>query len=238
MTGNTSSLMRRYAGKALVGTMGVLLVGSLAVLGGSLTDTGPTLAQAQAGQEVTQLEADLVTAQSALQAEHDVLLNSLPGVNVERIRRDQATGRALLLGLTDASASTRTIDETRAVLDARYEVFDAQSQALSVFLPDWVKATRGAGTAYTLAELDIDLSDTQARGYSYVGLARLDSVSASGGLAVDTQYVVLIYSTEASDGTVISLEAHRLSDRSREALAAADSTDTDTDTGNNTDEED
>ncbi|MFD4681263.1 hypothetical protein [Streptomyces sp. NPDC058461] len=168
---------------------------------------------------------NLDDARAKLATQHTALLVQLPGVDIERVNRDRATGRSLLLSLTDSSASTRTVKEQQVLLDASYGVLDHKSRVRTEFVPEWMTATgatKGAGTTYTLADLDIDVSRTQGLNYSYTGVAPFDPVRVGPdrNSAAKSEFVVFTYAT-SQDGTTTSLNAYRSSRKTRDALAAA-----------------
>ncbi|WP_424863105.1 hypothetical protein [Streptomyces sp. MMS24-I29] len=223
MTGNVKHWLRDHAGKVLVCGTGALLALSVVSLGTSLLAGESDEAETQAAQLIAKLEDDLVAAQDALETKHEALLTALPGVDTERVRRDAATGRSVLLSLTDSSASSRDVKQTQVLLDARYEFLDTGSRALTEFIPEWMTTTgsgRGVGTVYTPAQLDIDVSGIHGQDYSYVGVARMDPVAVSGPDSAKSEYVVLTYRT-AQDGAVTSLDVYRASDKTRDLLVAA-----------------
>ncbi|KAB7839528.1 hypothetical protein [Streptomyces mobaraensis] len=216
--------LRQHAGKVLLGGTGALLALSVATLGASLLSDGPAASDTQADAVVHKLEGDLGEAQAKLAARHTALLVQLPGMDIERVNRDRATGRSLLLSLTDSSASTRTVREQQVLLDARYGFLDHKSRVLTEFVPEWMTATgatKGAGTMYTLADLDIDVSRVQGLTYSYTGVARLDPVRVGPdrNRAAKSKLVVFTYST-SQDGQVTSLDAYRASSKTHGVLAA------------------
>ncbi|WP_327357880.1 hypothetical protein [Streptomyces sp. NBC_01304] len=217
--------LRQRAGKILLGGTGALLVLSVATLGASLLSDGPAPSDTQADSVVQKLEGNLANAQAQLATRHTALLVQLPGMDIERVNRDRTTGRSLLLSLTGSSASTRTVKEQQALLDARYGFLDHQSRVLTEFVPQWMTATgatKGTGPTYRLADLDIDVSRVQGQNYSYTGMARLDPVhvGTDQNSAAKSEFAVFTYST-SPDGTVTSLDAYRASDKTRGTLAAA-----------------
>lgn len=217
--------LRDHAGKVMVGATGGLLAISLFSLGGAVLDDGSAGAEAQAQQMKAGLEKDAKAAEASLETAHEKLLADLPGIDAERVKRDQASGRSVLLSLTDCSASSRDLKGAQLELDARYDFLDTGSRALTEFLPEWLATTggsKGPGTAYALTSVEIDPSGVQALDYSYVGLARLDPISTDGKPATaKPEFVAFQYTTE-QDGSVSGFEANRLSSRSRDALLAAD----------------
>jgi hypothetical protein len=216
--------LRDRAGTVLVGCTGALLALALLVLGSSQFGGGADAAQTKADKLVGRLNRDLTAAQADLKIKHEKLLADLPGVDVERADRDEAMGRSVLLSLTDSSASTRTVGQTQVLLDARYAFLTPTSRTLTEFIPEWMAAT-GSGQrqarTYALRELTIDVSGVQGLDYTYVGMARLEPISASGSTTAGSEYVVFTYSTK-HDGTVSSFEAYGVSSRTRAALVAAD----------------
>ncbi|MFJ5724724.1 hypothetical protein [Streptomyces sp. NPDC093149] len=207
--------LRQHAGKILLGGTGALLALSVVTLGASLLSDGPAASDTQADAVVQKLERNLGDAQAKLATQHTALLVQLPGMDIERVNRDRATGRSLLLSLTDSSTSTRTVKEQQVLLDARYDFLDHKSRVLTEFVPDWmtaIGATKGAGTTYTLADLDIGVSRVQGLNYSYTGVARLDPVrfGPDQNSAAKSEFLVFTYST-SHDGTVTSLDAYRAS---------------------------
>lgn len=171
--------LRQHGGRILLGGTGVLLALSVVTLGASLLSDGPAASGTQADAAVRKLEGKLSDAQAKLATQHTALLTQLPGMDIERVKRDRATGRSLLLSLTDSSASARTVKEQQVLLDARYGFLDHTSRVLTEFVPEWMTvtgATKGTGTRYTLADLDIDVSRVQGLNYSYTGVAWLDPV--------------------------------------------------------------
>jgi len=217
--------LRQHAGKILLGGTGALLALSVVTLGASLLSDGPAASDTQADAVVQKLEGNLGDARAKLATQHTALLVQLPGMDTERVNRDRATGRPLLLSLTDSSASTRTVKEQQVLLDARYDFLDHKSRVLTEFVPEWMTATgatKGAGTTYTLADLDIDVSRVQGLNCSCTGVARLDPVRVGPdqNSAAKSEFVVFTYAT-SQDGTVTSLDAYRASGQTRDALAAA-----------------
>lgn len=217
--------LRQHAGKILLGGTGALLVLSVVTLGAGLLSDGPAASDTQADAVVQKLEGNLGDAQAKLATQHAALLVQLPGMDIERVNRDRSTGRSLLLSLTDSSTSTRTVKEQQVLLDARYDFLDHKSRVLTEFVPEWMTATgatKGAGTTYTLADLDIGVSRVQGLNYSYTGVARLDPVRVGPdqNSAAKSEFLVFTYST-SQDGTVTSLDAYRASSKTRDTLAAA-----------------
>ncbi|MEU9167894.1 hypothetical protein AB0D34_08870 [Streptomyces sp. NPDC048420] len=217
--------LRQHAGKFLLGGTGALLALSLVTLGAGLLSDGPAAPDTQADAVVHKLEGNLGDARAKLATQHTALLVQLPGVDIERVNRDRASGRSLLLSLIDSSASTRTVKEQQVLLDARYGFLDHMSRVLTAFVPEWMTATgatRGAGTTYTLADLDIDVSRVQGLNYAYTGVARLDPVRVGPdqNSAAKSEFVVFTYAT-SQDGTATSLDAYRASRKTLDALAAA-----------------
>ncbi|MGW5927732.1 hypothetical protein ACWF2L_15985 [Streptomyces anulatus] len=224
MNEEIKDMLRQHAGKILLGGTGALLALSVFTLGSSLLSDGPAATDTQAGALVRRLEGNLGDAQTKLATQHKALLAQLPGMDIERVTRDRGTGRSLLLSLTDSSASTRAVKEQQVLLDARYGFLDHESRVLAGFVPEWMTATgatKGAGTTYTLADLDIDVSRVRGLDYSYTGVARLDPVRVGPHQngAAKSEFVVFTYST-SQDGTVTSLDAYRASSKTRDALAA------------------
>ena len=216
---------REHAGKLVVGATGAVLALSLVSLGTTLSGSASAGPEAQPDQLVVKLEADLEKTQRDLRTSHDRVLADLSGVDHERAGRDEATGRSVLLSLTDTSASSRTVKQAQVLLDTRYEFLDNKSRTLVEFIPGWMAATRqgrGVATTFALRELTIDVSGVRGLDYSYVGTARLESVTASGSGSVRSEYVLFTYST-SQDGTVTSFEVFRASSRTRDALVAAGS---------------
>jgi hypothetical protein len=216
--------LRNRAGKVLVCSTGALLTVSLLLMGTSPLGGDSAEVGAQAGRLVATLEGDLSKAQGDLKAKHEKLLADLPGVDTERADRDEATGRSVLLSLTDSSASTRDVKRTQALLDARYEFLTPSSRVLTEFIPEWMAAIgsgHGIGTTYTLGALDIDVSSVQGLDYGYIGLARLDPVAIGDRSTATSEYVLFGYSTK-QDGTVSSFEACRASSRTRDSFVAAE----------------
>ncbi|MFJ3858312.1 hypothetical protein ACIPRL_18955 [Streptomyces sp. NPDC090085] len=214
--------LRLHAGRILLGGTGALLALSVVALGASLLGGGPAASDHQAHAVVQKLEGNLSDARTELAAQHTALLAQLPGVDIERVNRDRATGRSLLLSLTDSSASSRTVKEQQALLDTRYGFLDHESRVLTEFVPEWMTATgatTGAGTTYALADLDLHVSRVQGLNYSYTGVARLDPVRVGPdrNSAAKSEFVVLTYST-SQDGTATSLDAYRASSKTRDAL--------------------
>ncbi|MEU0030654.1 hypothetical protein [Streptomyces sp. NPDC006335] len=217
--------LRQHAGKILLGGTGALLALSMVTLGASLLSDGPAASDTQADAVVHKLEGNLGDARAKLAMQHTALLVQLPGMDIERVNRDRATGRSLLLSLTDSSASTRTAKEQQVLLDARYGFIGHKSRVLTEFVPEWMTATgatKGTGTTYTLADLDIDVSRVQGLNYSYTGVVRLDPVrvGTDQNSAIKSEFVVFTYAT-SQDGAVTSLDANRASSKTRDALTAA-----------------
>lgn len=225
MNEETKDKLRQHAGKILLGGTGALLALSVVTLGAGLLSDGPAASDTQADAVVQKLESNLSDAQAKLATQHTALLVQLPGMDIERVNRDRATGRSLLLSLTDSSTSTRTVKEQQVLLDARYDFLDHKSRVLTEFVPEWMTATgatKGAGTTYTLADLDIGVSRVQGLNYSYTGVARLDPVRVGPdqNSAAKSEFLVFTYST-SHHGTVTSLDAYRASSKTRDTLAAA-----------------
>ncbi|MCQ6272050.1 hypothetical protein M8J71_16385 [Pseudarthrobacter sp. R1] len=214
--------VRARAGKVLVCSTGTLLALSLLSLALALLADGSADADAKADQLIVQLQGKQEDAQSALETKHARLLAALPGMDAERADRDRAAARSVLLSLTDSSAASRTVKETQAALDARYAFLGTSSRILTEFIPEWMAATgagKGAGTAYQLADFDVDVAAVKGLDYSYIGVARLDPVSADGKSTAKSEYVVFTFAT-GQDGTVASFEAYRASGRTRDQLVA------------------
>lgn len=208
--------VRARTGKVLVCFTGLLLTTAVVMMGLTLTSDQNADAENQAGGLIARLQNDLDASQDELRAKHTKLLAELPGLDIERVGRDRATGRGVLLSLTGSSATTRTVRQTQVLLDARYSFLDHKSRVLTEFVPEWMAATgvtQGSGTVYQLADLDITLTGVQSLDYSYVGVARLDPV----GKPAKSELVVFTYTT-AQDGTVSSLDAYRVSSRTRDEL--------------------
>ncbi|MFM9539896.1 hypothetical protein [Streptomyces turgidiscabies] len=225
MNEKTKDKLGQHAGKILLGGTGALLALSVVTLGAGLLSDGPAASDTQADAVVHKLEGNLGDARARLATRHTALLAQLPGMDIERVNRDRATGRSLLLSLTDSSASTRTVKEQQILLDARYAFLNNKSRVLTGFVPEWMTATgatKGAGTTYMLADLDIDVSRVQGLNYSYTGVARLDPVRVGPdrNSAVKSEFAVFTYGT-SQDGTATSLDAYRASSKTRDALAAA-----------------
>ncbi|MFE7117380.1 hypothetical protein ACFU99_18400 [Streptomyces sp. NPDC057654] len=217
--------LRQHAGKVLLTGTGALLALSVVTLGAGLLGDGPAASDTQADAAVRQLEGSLSDARARLTTQHTRLLVQLPGMDIGRVNRDRATGRSLLLTLTDSSASTRPVKEQQVRLDARYDFLGHTSRVLTEFVPQWMTATgatRGTGMTYALADLDIDVSRVRGLNYFYTGVARFDPVRVGPdhNSAVKGEFVVFTYST-SQDGTVTSLDAYRASGRSRDALGAS-----------------
>ncbi|MCM2392701.1 hypothetical protein [Streptomyces albipurpureus] len=217
--------LRQHAGKILLGGTGALLALSVFTLASGLLSNGPAATGTQAYALVQKLEGNLGNAKTKLATQHAALLAQLPGMDIERVNRDRATGRSLLLSLTGSSASTRAVKEQQVLLDARYGFLDHESRVLTEFVPGWMTvtgATKGAGTTYTLGDLDINVSRVQGLNYSYTGVARLDPVRVgpAQNSAARGEFAVFTYST-SQDGTVTSLDVYLASSRTRDALAAA-----------------
>ncbi|MFJ6484200.1 hypothetical protein ACIQK6_29340 [Streptomyces sp. NPDC091682] len=225
MNEETKDKLRLHAGRILLGGTGALLALSVVTLGASLLSDAPAASDVQDDAVVQKLEGNLSDAQTELAAQHKALLAQLPGVDIERANRDRTTGRSLLLGLTDSSATSRTVKEQQALLDARYGFLDHESRVLTEFVPEWMTATgatKGAGTTYALADLDVHVSRVQGLNYSYTGVARLDPVRVgpTQSSTAKSEFVVLTYST-SQDGTATSLDAYRASSKTRDALVGA-----------------
>ncbi|MGW2984297.1 hypothetical protein [Streptomyces goshikiensis] len=217
--------LHQHARKMLLGGTGALLALSVFTLASGLLSNGPATTDTQADALIQKLEGSLGDAKTKLAAQHSALLAQLPGMDIERVNRDRATGRSLLLSLIDSSASTQTVKEQQELLDARYAFLDHGSRALTEFVPEWMTATgatKGAGTTYTLADLDIDVSRVQGLNYSYTGVARLDPVrvGTDQSSAARGEFTVFTYST-SQDGTVTSLDIYMASSKTRDVLAAA-----------------
>lgn len=220
MIDDIKSWLRPRAGLVLCICTGLALALSLTSLVGTMGSTSQADADAQAQQLIEDLEADLATAQEELQAEHLDLLAQLPGMDIERVRRDQGQGRSLVLTFTGTSTSALPTQEIQQGLDGRYEFLDTSSRSLTEFIPEWKAATNG--TSYVLGDLDITLQSVQSLDYSYVGLARLDPAKVEGESPTSkSEFVIFTYST-TSDGTVTSFEMYRASSSTRDALLAQD----------------
>ncbi|MFJ4316669.1 hypothetical protein ACIP46_15445 [Streptomyces lavendulae] len=225
MKGEINDKLRLHAGRILLGGTGALLALSVVTLGARLLSDGSAVPDIQDNAVVQNLEGNLSDARTEFAARHTALLAQLPGVDIERVNRDRTTGRSLLLGLTDSSASSRTVKEQQALLDARYGFLDHESRVLTEFVPEWMTATgatKGAGTTYALADLDVQVSRVQGLNYSYTGVARLDPVrvGTDQSSAAKSEFVVFTYST-SQDGTATSLDAYRASAKTRDALVGA-----------------
>jgi hypothetical protein len=221
--------LRARAGKVLVIGTGSLLAISLLSLGTNVLGAGPEDANAQAQVLVDELESDLETTRTELADQHRELLAGLPGMDIERVGRDRATGRTLLLSLTDSSASSQNVLETQQRLDARYEALDPDSRTLTEFIPEWMAVTgagQGTGTAFLVGELTVDLIGVQGLDYSYVGIARMDPASVDGEPSEATSEFVLYSFSTLPDGTVTDLEAYRVSGSTRDALLSTSPSDT------------
>lgn len=212
--------MRDQAGKIVVCTTGALMALSLVLLGSALAGNGTEDPEARADQIIAQLRDDLEAAQADLDVEHARLLADLPGMDPERAERDRISARSVLLSLTGSSASSRSVEETQAALDARYEFLGPSSRVLAEFLPEWMAATgsdQRLGTTYRLARLEVDVTGVKALDYSYAGVARLAPVSAEGDSTAKSEHVVFTYATR-QDGSMSSFEAYRASSRTRDRL--------------------
>ncbi|WP_030895977.1 hypothetical protein [Streptomyces sp. NRRL F-5053] len=223
MIENPKYWLRDHAGKVLVAGTGILLAVSLFTLGGSLLggSTGDT--EVRADDLIVKLRKRSDTAETRLEVKHKKLLDKLPGIDTARAGRDEATGRSVLLSVVDFSTSSRNAKQAQVMLDTRYPFLGPTSRTLTEFVPQWI-ADEERSTTYALAQLDINISDVQGSNYSYVGMARLDPVTADKPNKKSTaksEYVVVTYQT-AQDGTVSSFEANRISSRSRNAWVTAE----------------
>lgn len=209
--------LRPRAGVVLCTATAIALALSLFSLVGIPGSDPQAEAEAEAQQMIEDLEADLTEAEDSLHSKHEKLLSQLPGMDIERVTRDQARGRSLVLTLADSSSTSRSVKEVQRGLDDRYEFLDETSRTLTEFIPVWMEAT--SGTDYVLADLQISLRGVQGLDYSYVGLARLDPAEVDGEApaGAKSEFVIFTYLT-ANDGTVTSLEAYRASPSTRDAL--------------------
>ncbi|WP_338675875.1 hypothetical protein V1460_25120 [Streptomyces sp. SCSIO 30461] len=132
MKGEIKDKLRRPAGKILLGGAGALLVLWVVTLGTGLLSDGPAASDTQADAVVQKLEGNLGDAQAKLATQHTARLVQLPGMDIERVNRDRATGRSLLLSLTDSSTSTRTVKEQQVLLDACHGFLDHRSRVLTI----------------------------------------------------------------------------------------------------------
>lgn len=212
--------LRRRAGTIMVGGAGLLLAASVGTLALPMLGGNSAAAEADAQEAIAELRTQADEAEDELATKHEQLLAKLPGADVERVARDRATGRGLLLTLTGTSSSTRSVAETQALLDARYKVLGPDSRALTEFVPEWMSATgaaQGSGTVYRISDLSIDVGGISGLDYSYVGVARLDPVVLDEDEAGPSEFVLLSFST-AQDGTVTRLDVYRTETKSRDAL--------------------
>ncbi|MEV7867529.1 hypothetical protein AB0P17_15815 [Streptomyces sp. NPDC088124] len=217
--------LHQHSGKILLGGTGALLALSVFTLASDLLSNGPAATDTQADALVQKLEGNLDDAKTKLAAQHAALLAQVPGMDIERVNRDRATGRSLLLSLTGSSTSTRSVKEQQVLLDARHGFLDHESRVLTEFVPEWMTATgatKNAGATYTLGDLDIDVSRVRGLNYSYTGVAQLDPVRVGPdqNSAARGEFAVFTYST-SQDRTVTLLDVYLASTKIRDALAAA-----------------
>ncbi|QWF85662.1 hypothetical protein [Amycolatopsis sp. CA-230715] len=222
MSGRAHDWLRDHASAVVVCGTGALLAVSLWSLGTALTDSGPANADAELPSMITTLNRDLGTARDRLRAKTDTLSHEVSQVDLQRIERDRAASRAVLLSLVDSSVSSRGVRRTQAALDARYPFLT--TSVLTQFVPDWMAATgaaHGVGTAYRLASFDVTVNAVRGADYSYIGLARLDPVAPRPGNPFTSEYLLVGAGTH-QDGTVSAFEVCRASAATRDSLLAAE----------------
>ncbi len=206
--------LRAHAGVVMVSCAGALLAVSLLGLGLNLLSDDSTAAEAKAAKLISKLEGDLGKAEEAFKTNHEALLAQLPGVDVERVNRDRASGEQVLLSLIDSSATTRDVHQTQVALDNRYEFLTPTSRTLTEFTPEWMSSTGGSGQVYVIDEATTQVTSIQGLDYAYTGVARLTPVATG-----KNEYVTYTFTT-TQNGTITSFEAYRTSSRSRDALEA------------------
>lgn len=177
----------------------------------SMGSSDPEADAAQVAATKVELALAREQAELNLATAHETLLADLPGMDAERVKRDEAIVRSFVLTLAGTSTSSRTTGEEQASLDARYEALDEESRLLTEFLPEWIVSTKG--TQFTLAELDTQVSGIKGLTYSYSAVARLDPVGDQGR----AQYIFLTMTT-SQDGTITATEAYRVTNSSRNTL--------------------
>lgn len=213
--------IRTHANKLMIGGAAVLLAGSVASLGASLTTDGTAAAEAEANVLIAQLEKDLETAETTLASKHAELSSQISGANIQRVETDTALGRSALLSLTEPAGSTRSLHESQLLLDTRFEALGPGSRALTEFLPTWYAATgaaQGNGAAYELASFDVDVTGITGLDYSYTGVARFDRVGDSG--FGRSEFLLFAFTTNG-DGEITAIDAYRASSATRDAFVAA-----------------
>lgn len=218
---NMASWTRRHLSKIFMGAAGAVFLLGASTLGLGIATSSDEAPAAQVEATKSGLRDDLSIAETVLQEKHTTLMGQLGTVSVERAAKDAATARSLALALVSSSASTLDAGQQQVVLAARYAFLPAGSPVLTQFLPEWLEATTGQGsTTYQLTSIDQQVTGVQGLTYSYLAVARLDPVLTGGENVTEKppQYLTLIYKTNA-DGEVLSLEASRTSDASRDALA-------------------
>lgn len=211
-----------HSGRLLVGAGALFLGFALLVLATSVTGQDQEEVDAEAETVIAGLEEDRDTARADLRSEHESLLDELPGVDHERVERDEGRARSLVLSLTRTSASTGSTSDIAAELATRHEILDADSQVLTTFLPEWLSTTRddsGDGRTYRLSEIDTQVTGRSNLTYSYVTLARLDPVALSEQPADKghSELILLTFST-SENGDVTRVQANRISSESRNDL--------------------
>ena len=205
--------------RAKAGT--VLVVASAALLAISAGTTvvsalsDPRTGAEKADDLVIELTDERDAAQDSLDADHEALLDSLPGVDARRIPRDEAAVKGALGFTIETASGSRTLAEAQLVLDARYDALGAGSTTLTDFLPAWYSVA-GTETAWTVGEWDVTLSGVDGLTYTYAGTAELLPVSADGqdGAA---QWVLLVATTDA-DGEINAFDVSLADPATRSAL--------------------
>lgn len=194
----------------------LLSLGALVYVSG--IDRATPVAQAGAArleevsEQLTQARADLEMARSSIIA-------TATGTEAARVAHDLAAGRALVLAISDTSASTRDQDASAALLLARYPGLDQDTGELDTFLTQWLSASDGAsgiGTIYTVADLQTELSSIAGRSYTYTALATLEPVLPEDRTH---QHFLVTYTTNKT-GSITSAVAHLVT-RADEAVLQA-----------------
>lgn len=164
-----SDLWNNHGGKIILGMAAAVLVlglGSAAAALGSTTDED---AAASHRETLAQLEADRDAAEAELDDAYDQFLNTLPGMDADRSARDHRLGQDIVQAFADTAVSSVPLAEQQRLLDARFDVLDRDSRALTVLYPELSEAL---GDTMTIATLEARQTTLSSDGeVSYFGVA-------------------------------------------------------------------
>lgn len=205
---------------------GVLVLGLFSLVTTALGTAGGEQSEIDALKQDIQAEIDVASDQ--LDEDYTTLVREMGGVDIERVDRDRAAGRELMLSLSGTSASRLDLAHQQALLKERFGFLEDDSQVLASFLPEWLNATSGNGqepVVYEMSSLDTQVVNISGLKYGYFSIARLDPVTADGEQAeAETEFLMVRYSTE-QNGQITSVDAWRAAPATRDALLAAETED-------------